>query len=139
MIPLLIDRDIAMTPWGALSAGMLAGTIGRDGTRTTHRARTDLLRGIGGHAPTTEQDFNIQDRVREVADRNGMAMGEVALAWSLSKPYVTAPIIGASSVAQLESSVATLGKALSPEDIARLEEPYRPIMPQTLTPPHRRR
>jgi len=132
MIPLLIDRGMAMTPWGVLSAGLLAGNIQRDGTRTTIRAKTDLLRGEKGFIGNSEQDFDIQDKVRAIAEKRGASMAEVGMAWALSKPFIQSCLIGASSPGQIDSSVAALDMVLSAEDIAFLEEGYQPVNVQTI-------
>ena len=132
MIPLLIDRGMAMTPWGILSAGLLAGNIQRDGTRSTIRAKTDLLRGEKGFVGNTEQDFDIQDKVRAIAEKRGASMAEVGMAWALSKPFIQSCLIGASSPRQIDSSVAALDMVLSAEDIAFLEEGYQPVNVQTI-------
>jgi aryl-alcohol dehydrogenase (NADP+) len=71
-------------------------------------------------------DFAIVDRVKAVADALGKTMPQVALAWMLSKPYITAPIVGASKLPHLEQAVDALTVALTPEHVRLLEEPYRP-------------
>jgi aryl-alcohol dehydrogenase-like predicted oxidoreductase len=132
MIPLCRDRGIGVTPWGVLSAGLLAGTICRDGTRNTGRARGDLLKGERGAVPATHQDFDIQDNVRAVAQRRGVSMAQVAMAWVLSKPFVSACLIGPSKASQLASCVQAADIRLDPQEIAALEAGYRPVAPQTL-------
>jgi len=132
MVPLCVARSIGMTPWGILCAGLLAGTMTRSGERLTARAETDLLRGKAGRVATTDQDFDIQDKVRRVAERRGATMAEVATAWALSKPYVVSALIGVSRPEQIDGSVTALGLQLTTEEVAFLEADYRPVFPQTL-------
>ncbi len=129
MLPLCLDRGIGVLPWGALSAGLLSGNVSRDGTKHTARAASDLLKKM---IPPTSQDFDIQDRVREVASRLNVSMAQVALAWVLSKPGISMSLLGATKVDQVSNSVEALSVSLSAEDCAYLEDPYRPVMPQTI-------
>jgi aryl-alcohol dehydrogenase-like predicted oxidoreductase len=78
------------------------------------------------YAQTEEADRAVVDRLGEVAERRGAPRAQVALAWLLAKPAVTAPIVGASKPHHLEDAVAALSLRLSPEEIAQLEEPYAP-------------
>jgi aryl-alcohol dehydrogenase-like predicted oxidoreductase len=132
MVPLLLDRGIAMTPWGVLSAGLLAGTITRDGQRHTARAKDDLLRGEKGVLINTDQDFDAQDRVRTIAEKYGVSLAQIGMAWALSKPYVTSCLIGASRPKQVDAMVAALSTALTVEDLNYLEANYQPLFPQTI-------
>ena len=88
----------------------------------TTRARTD---SYGQNMYYREEDFVVADRVTEVAKRRGVSPSQIALAWVLGKPYVTAPIIGASRLEHLEESLAAVDIHLTPEEEAQLEEPYR--------------
>jgi aryl-alcohol dehydrogenase-like predicted oxidoreductase len=92
MIPQCIDQGVALVPWSPLARGLLAGTRTREGERLTTRARTDPF---GESLYTPEVDFALVDRVSEVATERGVPMAQVALAWLLHKPGVTAPIVGA--------------------------------------------
>ncbi len=74
----------------------------------------------------SEEDLTIAQRVYEVAEARGLPMAQVALAWMLSKPVVTAPIIGATKPHHLEDAVAALSVKLTPEEIQQLEEAYQP-------------
>ena len=122
MIPYLEAEGIAMIPWSPIARGYLAGSgVGQNAA--TLRGRTDpfsVTLGLG-----SEQDEAIRARVVEAARGLGTKPAIVALAWVLSKPYVTAPIIGASKPHHLEDAVAALALNLDPELIKRLEEPYR--------------
>jgi aryl-alcohol dehydrogenase-like predicted oxidoreductase len=95
-----------------------------DERQSTERAETDQF---GKTLYNNEQaDGQVVERVRQVSEARGVPMAQVALAWMLSKPYVTSPIIGATKPHHLEDAVAALSLALSPEEIAALEEPYVP-------------
>jgi 1-deoxyxylulose-5-phosphate synthase len=123
MIPQCIDQGVGILPWSPLARGWLAGTRTRQGERRTTRAETDAFQDELYGRP---EDFDVIDRVVEVAGERGMPPAQIALAWLLHKPGVTAPIIGATKLGHLEDAVAAAGVALSQDEIARLEEPYRP-------------
>ena len=123
MIPQCIDQGVALVPWSPLARGLLAGTRTREGERLTTRARTDPF---GESLYTPEVDFAVVDRVSEVAAERGVPMAQVALAWLLHKPGVTAPIVGATKAEHLDDALAVEQLALSDEEITRLEEPYIP-------------
>jgi aryl-alcohol dehydrogenase-like predicted oxidoreductase len=123
MVPQCIDQGVAVVPWSPLARGMLAGTRTREGERLTTRARTDPF---GDSLYTPEVDFAVVDRASEVAADRGVPMAQVALAWLLHKPGVTAPIVGATKAEHLDDALAAEELALSDEEIARLEEPYVP-------------
>jgi 1-deoxyxylulose-5-phosphate synthase len=121
MIPQCIDQGVGVLPWSPLARGLLAGTRTREGERLTTRSRTDPF---GDSLYTPEVDFAVVDRVAELADERGVSPAQVALAWLLHKPGVTAPIVGATKVEHLEDALAAEQLALSEDEIARLEEPY---------------
>jgi aryl-alcohol dehydrogenase (NADP+) len=123
MIPLLQEEGIAMIPWSPLARGFLVGNRHTQGGGDTERARTDEYAQGMYYA---EGDFAIADRVVELAARRGIRPAQVALAWHLTKPYVTAPIIGASKPEHLSDAIAALGGHLSAEDVAYMEAPYVP-------------
>ena len=123
MIPQCIDQGVAVLPWSPLARGLLAGTRTREGERLTTRARTDAF---GDSLYTPEVDFAVVDRVAEVAAARGVPAAQVALAWLLHKPGVTAPIVGATKLEHLDDAVAAEKLALDDAEIARLEEPYVP-------------
>jgi aryl-alcohol dehydrogenase-like predicted oxidoreductase len=122
MIPFCIDDGVGVIPWSPLARGWLTGTHTREGERRTVRAETDAF----GDGLYGADDFDVVDRVNEVAAERGVPSAQVALAWLLHKPGVTAPIVGATKVEHLEDALAAAELALSDEEIARLEEPYRP-------------
>jgi aryl-alcohol dehydrogenase-like predicted oxidoreductase len=123
MIPQCLDQGIGVLPWSPLARGMLAGNRTREGERLTTRANTD---GFGDSLYKPEIDFDVVDRVAKVASEHGVPGAQVALAWLLHKPGVTAPIVGATKLEHLEDAIAAEDLSLSEGDIARLEEPYVP-------------
>jgi 1-deoxyxylulose-5-phosphate synthase len=123
MIPQCVDQGIGVLPWSPLARGWLAGTRTREGGRRTTRAETDAYADELYGRP---EDFDVVDRVAEIAAERGVSSAQVALAWLLHKPGVTGPIVGATRLEHLEDALAAADLALSPDEIARLEEPYRP-------------
>ena len=123
MIPQCVDHGVGVIPWSPLARGFLAGTRTREGKRRTRRSETDPLQDEWyGNAG----DFDVVDRLAEVAGKRGVPQAQVALAWLLHKPGVTAPIVGATKLGHVEDALAAAELALSPDEIARLEEPYVP-------------
>jgi 1-deoxyxylulose-5-phosphate synthase len=123
MIPQCIDQGLGVIPWSPLARGFLAGTRTREGKRQTRRSETDPLQDEWyGSA----EDFDVVDRLAEVAGERGVPQAQVALAWLMHKPGVTAPIVGATKLGHVEDALAAVELALSPDEIARLEEPYVP-------------
>jgi aryl-alcohol dehydrogenase-like predicted oxidoreductase len=122
MIPLCMDQKIAIIPWSPLARGLLTGK--RTAARNeTLRAQTDEY---GKKLYQKESDFAIVNAVNALAEKRGLPPAQIALAWVLSKPYITAPIVGASKPGQLEDAVAALEVQLSPEEINSLESLYEP-------------
>jgi 1-deoxyxylulose-5-phosphate synthase len=122
MIPQCIDQGVGVIPWSPLARGLLTGTRTRSGEKKTIRAETDAF-GDSLYGP---QDFDVVDRAVEVASDRGVPAAQVALAWLLHRPGVTAPIVGATKIEHLEDALAAADLALSDEEMARLEEPYVP-------------
>ena len=123
MMKFCADQRIAVIPWSPMARGYLAGS-GVGEKAVTVRGRTDpfsVALGLG-----SRQDETIRRRVVETAEKLGTKPAIVALAWVLAKPYVTAPIIGASKPHHLDDALAALALKLDPRTIARLEEPYQP-------------
>ena len=120
MIPQCIDQGVGVLPWSPLARGRL--TRPRDADSTT-RAETDPFaeRLYGRHG-----DDEVIDRVAEVASERGVSPAQVALAWLLQKPGVTAPIVGTSKLSHLEDALAAAELTLSQDEVERLEEPYQP-------------
>jgi aryl-alcohol dehydrogenase-like predicted oxidoreductase len=123
MIPLCVDEGVGVIPWSPLARGLLAGTKTRSGERLTVRAGGDPF---GDYLYTQPADFDVAERVAEVAGERGVPPAQMALAWVLHKPGVTAPIVGATKPAHLHDALAAEELALSEQEIARLEEPYVP-------------
>jgi aryl-alcohol dehydrogenase-like predicted oxidoreductase len=119
MIPLCIDEGIAVIPWSPLARGFIAGNR----SRATERAKTD---DIAQGFYIAESDNTIADRVAELAKRRGVSAAQIALAWILHKPGVTAPIVGASKLPQLDESIAALEIKLDESEMKFLEEMYEP-------------
>lgn len=122
MIPYCIDEKVAIIPWSPLARGLLTGKRGKDRIET-ERAKTDAF---GKSLYAADGDFNIVNKVNEIAKEKNIPAAQVALAWVLSKPYITAPIIGASKPGHLEDAVAAMQVEFSREDIGRLQELYQP-------------
>jgi aryl-alcohol dehydrogenase (NADP+) len=127
MIPLCADEGVAVIPWSPLARGFLAGNRTREGWGETLRAKTD---DYGQRLYYQESDFDVVERVREVAARKGVEPIQVALAWLLSKPGVTAPIVGVSKPGQLQSLLKAFDVKLEQEDVRLVEECYKPHVPQ---------
>ncbi len=123
MIPLCLSEGIGVIPWSPLARGRLARPW--DERASTERAGTDEF-GKTLYARTEEADRAVVDVVGEVAAARGVPRAQVALAWLLQKPGVTSPIIGATRPQHLDDAVAALSLKLTPEEVARLEEPYVP-------------
>jgi aryl-alcohol dehydrogenase-like predicted oxidoreductase len=123
MIPQCIDQGVAVIPWSPLARGLLAGNRTRGGERLTTRANTDAF---ADSLYRPETDFAVIDRLGEVAGRLGAPSAQVALAWLLRKPGVTAPIVGATKLDHLEDALAAEKLSLGDADAAELEEPYEP-------------
>lgn len=122
MLPLCTDAGIGVIPWSPLARGFLAGNRSKEGGETA-RAKSDAF---ARHLYFRDDDFAVQKRLQEVADAKGVPAMQVALAWVASKPAVTAPIIGATKLSQLEQAVEALAVSLDPAEIQALEEPYKP-------------
>jgi len=123
MIPQCIDQGVGVLPWSPLARGLLAGNRTASGDKLTTRAQTDQF---ADSLYVPELDFPVVDRAGEVAATRGVPAAQVALAWLLHKPGVTAPIVGATKLEHLEDALAAERLELSDDEIARLEEPYVP-------------
>jgi len=121
MLPLCRDQGIGVIPWSPLARGRLA----RPADAKTERSETDRF-GQYLYRKTVEADAQVIERVGAIAAARGVTRGQVALAWLLAKPGVTAPIIGATKIEQLNESIAALDLDLSSDEIRQLEEPYVP-------------
>jgi len=121
MIPQCIDQGVGVIPWSPLARGVLAGNRTRSGEKRTTRSNTDAFTDFLYNQPT---DFDVVERVADVAAERNVSPARVALAWLLHRRGVTAPIVGATKLEHLHDAVAAEQLALSDEEIVRLEEPY---------------
>ena len=122
MIPLCLDQGVGCIPWSPLARGLLAGNRERGGAQRTVRAGTDPL----ADELYNDDDFDVVDVVRVVAAERGLPPGQIALAWLLGKPAVTAPVVGATKLRHLEDAIAAVDVTLGEDEVARLEAPYFP-------------
>jgi aryl-alcohol dehydrogenase-like predicted oxidoreductase len=121
MLPLCSAEGIGVIPWSPLARGRLT----REWETSTKRSQTDAF-GESLYQRTEDADKTVVERVAETAKTLGVPRAQVALAWVLAKPQVSAPIVGASKASHLDDAIAALSVKLSEEDIKRLEEPYVP-------------
>jgi aryl-alcohol dehydrogenase-like predicted oxidoreductase len=121
MLPLCTAEGIGVIPWSPMARGRLT----RDWEESSSRSETDqIIKKL--YIKTAEADRRVVERVKEIAQKRGVPRAQVALAWVLQKPVVTAPIIGASKPHHLEDAIAALCLGLTAEEITALEEPYVP-------------
>jgi len=131
MNPLCLDQGVGLIPWSPLARGFLTGNrskvdVNKEKTEeasATKRAQTDAF---GHQMYYTDSDFEIVERLKTVAEKKQVKPAQLALAWILSKPGVSAPIIGASKMYQLEEAVAATEIKLSEDEIKAIEELYQP-------------
>jgi aryl-alcohol dehydrogenase (NADP+) len=122
MIPLCMDQKVAIVPWSPLARGFLAGNRTREKGGATDRSRTDAW---AHGAYYLDSDFDVVDAVKAVAAARGLTPAQVALAWVVNKPFVTAPIVGATTMSQFEELLAAADVKLTAEEVASLEEHYQ--------------
>jgi aryl-alcohol dehydrogenase (NADP+) len=123
MIPYCIDQGVGLIPWSPQARGFFAGNRRREGGGETTRANSD---DYADRLYFREGDFDVADRVQEVAQKRGLTGPQIALAWLLNKSHITAPIIGATKMEHLEQAIAALDISLSEDEVKSLEEPYQP-------------
>jgi aryl-alcohol dehydrogenase (NADP+) len=123
MIPLCIDQGVGLIPWSPMARGFFAGDRKRGGGGETARAKNDPF---ANNLYFREDDFAVAEGVAEVAGTRGVTGPQVALAWMLKKPHITAPIIGATKMDHLDQAIAALDIQLSDDEIRHLEELYKP-------------
>ena len=124
MLPLCVDQGLGAIPWSPLARGLLAGTRTRGSHDTSPRDESDAP--LADHLYDQDSDWDVVNATVRVARRRGVEPTQVALAWLLSRPAVTAPIVGFTKVEQMDAAVAALNLGLSQEDRDELEAPYRP-------------
>jgi aryl-alcohol dehydrogenase (NADP+) len=123
MIPLCLDQGIGLIPWSPMARGFFAGNRARGGGGETVRAKTD---SFSDQLYFRTEDFTVAERAQEIAKERGVTASQIALAWLLNKPHISAPIIGSSKMEHLDQAIATLDIKLSTEETKRLEQPYQP-------------
>ena len=121
MIPQCVDQGVGVIPWSPLARGVLAGNRSREGEKRTTRSETDPFSDYLYSQPT---DFDVVDAVSEVAADRGVPPAQVALAWLLAKPGVTAPIVGATQPGHMADALAAEQLELTDDEIKRVEGPY---------------
>ncbi len=122
MNPLCIDQGVGLIPWSPLARGFLAGNRDKAGSGPTARAKTD---DFAKNMYFREYDFEVLDSVEQIAKERGVTPSQVACAWILQAPGVTAPIIGATKIAHLKEAIAAVDVKLSLDEVKALEKPYR--------------
>ncbi|MCW5758478.1 MAG: aldo/keto reductase [Phenylobacterium sp.] len=123
MLPLCLDEGVGVIPWGPLAGGFLTGRYTRDGRAGSAR---DLHNQTVGRGAYGDADFDVAEALASVAQARGATPAAVALAWMMTNPAVTAPVIGANKPGHLQDALAALDLPLSREEIDTLERPYRP-------------
>ena len=123
MNPLCKAEGIGLIPWSPLARGFVAGNRNRQDKGETIRSKTDAF---SHDLYYRDSDFTVVDRITEIAKKRGVNNAQVALAWMLGKPEITAPIIGASKMSHLEDALKALEVHLDAEEVKALEEPYEP-------------
>jgi aryl-alcohol dehydrogenase-like predicted oxidoreductase len=122
MIPLCIDQGVGVIPWSPLARGLLAGFRARGGERRTVRAGSDPY----AEELYTDDDFVVVDALDAVAGERELPPAQLALAWLMGRPAVTAPIVGATKVEHLDDAMMAVDVTLTDDEVAKLEAPYRP-------------
>jgi aryl-alcohol dehydrogenase (NADP+) len=123
MLPLCREEGIGVIPWSPLARGFLAGNRRPGDYGETLRAKTDEYAQKMYYQPS---DFAVVERVTAIARQRGVSNAQVALAWLLTRPGVTAPIVGASKMQHLDDALAALELKLDEAELRALEEPYQP-------------
>jgi aryl-alcohol dehydrogenase-like predicted oxidoreductase len=123
MIPFCQNEGIGIIPWSPLARGFLAGNRSHEDWGATLRSKTDAF---AQEMYYQESDFTVVERVVELAEKRGVRPAQIALAWILNRPGITAPIIGASKLSHLEDAIGALEIQLSADEMNSLEEPYQP-------------
>jgi aryl-alcohol dehydrogenase (NADP+) len=123
MMPLCLDQGIGAIPWSPLARGRLARPWKVD--NNTARSTGDAF-GSTLYVSTESADRNVVDALQALATERGVPAAQIALAWHFTKPFVTAPVIGATKTRHISDAIAALQLTLTPEEVARLEAPYQP-------------
>src|SRR5271154_2360226 len=123
MIPLCIDNGVGLIPWSPLARGFFAGNREKGGGGATARAKTD---DFAKNMYFREYDFEVLSVVEQIAKERSVTPSQIACAWILQAPGVTAPIIGATKLGHLKEAIAAVDVKLTADEVAALEKPYRP-------------
>ncbi len=123
MLPLCRAEGVGVIPYSPIARGFLAGTRTRENWETTLRAKTDALSKAD---QMRDSDFEVQARVTALAEKRGVSPAQIAVAWLLHQQGVTAPIVGATRLEQLDEAIAAVDLELDESERQQLEEPYRP-------------
>lgn len=123
MIPFCLDQGLGLIPWSPMARGFFAGNRSKGGGGETTRARTDPF---ANQLYFREEDFIVAEAAREIGKGYNASGSQIALAWMLNKPHISAPIIGASKMEHLDQAIAALEIKLTVDEIKRLELPYQP-------------
>jgi aryl-alcohol dehydrogenase-like predicted oxidoreductase len=123
MIPLCIDQGVGVIPWSPLARGFLAGNRQADGSGETLRAKTDEF---ARDMYFRDSDFAVADAAAAIARERGVTPAQIACAWILQAPGVTAPIIGATKLNHVKELIAAADIKLNKQEVAALEQPYQP-------------
>ena len=123
MLPFCVDQGVGVIPWSPLARGFLAGNRKRDAHSPTTRAKSD---GFARDMYYADADFDVVDQVLAIAKERGATPAQIALAWLMHKPGITAPIIGASKMHHLEEAVVAVDIELTEAEIQQIEAPYIP-------------
>jgi len=129
MIPYCQSEGIGLIPWSPLARGFLTGSRQRLDDKIVSasvRQKSDPFAAMYGKPDTINSDFNIIDRVSELANKRGVSMAQISLAWMLNQPYISSPIIGATKMSHLEEAVKAVAIKLTAEEMKFLEEEYKP-------------
>jgi aryl-alcohol dehydrogenase-like predicted oxidoreductase len=124
MMPLCETEEVAVIPWSPLARGILAGA--RPALREKSGSTRQETDGFTDFLYDQDSDWDVVVAVAEIAKERELPPAQIALAWMLAKPFVTAPIIGATKLGHLEDAISALDVVLSEQEIARLESPYAP-------------
>jgi aryl-alcohol dehydrogenase-like predicted oxidoreductase len=123
MAPVYLDAESLLIPWSPLARGFLAGNREKGGSGPTARAKTD---DFARNMYFREYDFEVLSTVEQIAKERAVTPSQIACAWILQAPGVTAPIIGATRLAHLKEAISAADVKLTADEVAALEKPYRP-------------
>ncbi|KAG8955968.1 hypothetical protein FRC04_006416 [Tulasnella sp. 424] len=124
MIPMLKDLGVGMIPYTVLASGFLTRRIG--GPQTGRSSVDNFAKFLNGDPEQDRFLAEINERIAQIAEKRGVSMGQIAIAWLLSKPFVTAPIVGSTSIDKLKDLIAGIQVKLLEEEVKSIDEPYLP-------------